>query len=113
MNVRTLFAALVCSSTCLLPSLSVAETIQIPVGQQGQEKQNLARPRTGMSQTQVQEQFGNPLEWTQPVGDPPISKWIYQDFIVVFEYDHVIHSVLVHTPQPTAPATAVESAPAS
>jgi len=82
-------------------NIATGETIQIPVGQQGQDKQSVARPRTGMSQAQVKDSYGNPVEWTSPVGDPPISKWIYKDFIVVFEYDHVIHSVLVHTPQPT------------
>lgn len=82
------------------PALSVAETIQVPVGQQGQDKMNVARPRAGMDQHQVREKFGNPIDWTNPVGDPPISKWTYRDFIVFFEYDHVIHSVLVHAAQP-------------
>jgi hypothetical protein len=84
-----------------LPLMSTAETVQIPIGQQGQDKQGIQRPRTGMGQTQVREQFGNPLDWTNPVGEPPISKWTYANFIVYFEYDHVIHSVLVHTPQPS------------
>ena len=94
----TLLAALVSIGA----SVAVAETVQIPVGQQGQDKQNVSRPRAGMSQNQVKEMFGNPIEWTNPVGEPPITKWIYSDFIVVFEYDHVIHSVLKHTPQPSS-----------
>lgn len=78
-----------------------AETIQIPIGQQGQNK-TVQRPRTGQSQESVRTQFGNPIDWTHPVGDPPITKWTYGEFMVYFEYDHVIHSVLKHTPQPDA-----------
>ena len=84
----------------LVPVPASADTVQIPIGQQGQEKQNLQRPVTGMSQEQVRTEFGNPINWTNPVGEPPISKWTYADFVVYFEYDHVIHSVLRHVAQP-------------
>ena len=99
--VTTAFSTLGLALTLLLASTATnAQTIQIPVGQQAQDKQSIARPRAGMKQDQVRNTFGNPVEWTNPVGEPPISKWIYQDFIVVFEYDQVLHSLLVHTPQP-------------
>lgn len=99
MNIRPLLAFALSLSALFAALPSHAQNLQIPVGQQGQDKQSIARPRAGMRQEQVREQFGNPLQWTNPVGEPPISKWIYQDFIVVFEYDQVLHSVLVHTPQ--------------
>lgn len=112
MNIRSLQNLISVSLVALLTGVlttATAETVQIPVGQQGQDKQNMARPRAGMDQNQVKAQYGNPLQWTSPVGDPPISKWIYKDFIVVFEYDHVIHSVLVHTPQPDGNSADPES----
>ena len=28
------------------------------------------------------------------VGEPPISRWVYADFVVFFEYDRVIHAVI-------------------
>jgi hypothetical protein len=28
------------------------------------------------------------------VGDPPISRWVYDHFTVYFEYDKVLHSVV-------------------
>ncbi len=89
-------------TSCLLVSYVPAvqsETVQIPIGQQGQNK-SIQRPKTGQSQESVKQQFGNPIDWTNPVGDPPITKWTYGEFVVYFEYDHVIHSVLKHTPQP-------------
>jgi len=52
-----------------------------------------SRPTRGMSQTSVQSKFGSPAAVKSPVGDPPITRWEYQNFIVYFEYDKVIHSV--------------------
>jgi hypothetical protein len=52
-----------------------------------------ARPSRGMSQSSVQTKFGSPAAVKAPVGDPPITRWEYQDFVVYFEYDKVIHAV--------------------
>lgn len=54
---------------------------------------NDGRPARGMSQSGVQSKFGSPVNTRAAVGDPPITRWEYQDFIVYFEYDKVIHSV--------------------
>ncbi len=80
-------------------SVTNADVIHIPVGQQAPERQDLPRPVRGMSATQVLEQFGLPLSKTQPVGEPPISSWRYPEYTVYFESDTVIHSVLQHTPR--------------
>lgn len=52
------------------------------------------RPTRGMSQASVQSKFGSPATVRAPVGDPPITRWEYQDFVVFFEYDKVIHAVI-------------------
>lgn len=51
------------------------------------------RPSRGMTQASVQSKFGSPVNTRAAVGDPPISSWEYQDFVVYFEYDKVIHAV--------------------
>lgn len=51
------------------------------------------KPTRGMSQARVEANFGAPQSTRPPVGDPPISRWEYADFVVFFEYDKVIHSV--------------------
>jgi|TARA_R110000822_G_scaffold59736_9_gene148879 hypothetical protein len=79
---------------CCLSLPLVAEEIIIPVGQQAAEKQSIERPTQGITKDLVQKRFGEPLEWNDPVGDPPISSWEYQDFVVFFEHDRVLHSVL-------------------
>ncbi len=76
----------------------MAETIEVPVGQQGQANWNVERPNTGMSKDTVLKQYGEPEKRYAPVGDPPITKWEYPDYVVVFEYNTVIRSVLKATP---------------
>ena len=53
----------------------------------------VATPARGQSMAQVERQFGAPTERFAPVGQPPITRWVYADKIVYFEYDHVVHAV--------------------
>jgi hypothetical protein len=54
---------------------------------------NDGRPTRGMTQARVESKFGAPASVKAPVGDPPITRWEYADFVVFFEYDKVIHAV--------------------
>lgn len=56
--------------------------------------QGIPRPAAGMSQEQVVQQFGQPLERIAPVGEPPISRWVYDKFTVYFEHQYVLHAVV-------------------
>ena len=38
--------------------------------------------------------FGEPNERIGAVGHPPITRWVYDRYIVYFEYDKVISSVV-------------------
>jgi flavin-dependent dehydrogenase len=51
-------------------------------------------PANGMSKQAVRERFGEPSERHAPVGEPPITRWVYDDYSVYFEHDLVIESVL-------------------
>ena len=51
------------------------------------------RPVRGMSMDTVQSKWGQPLNQRGAVGEPPISRWEYGDFIVFFEYQRVIHAI--------------------
>ncbi len=55
----------------------------------------VATPTRGMSMGQVERQFGAPSERYAPVGQPPITRWVYPDKVVYFEYDHVVRAVVV------------------
>jgi hypothetical protein len=56
--------------------------------------QTLAKPTTGMTKAAVKSQFGDPQKENPAKGKPPISNWEYENFVVYFENDHVIHSVV-------------------
>lgn len=53
------------------------------------------RPSQGMSMQQVEQRFGVAQEERSPVGDPPITRWLYEDFTVFFEYDKVVHATVI------------------
>lgn len=50
-------------------------------------------PRRGTSEARVEQELGRPLEIIPAVGKPPITRWVYNDRIVYFEYASVIHVV--------------------
>ena len=102
MRKSTIHALCACAAVMTLSSITSntvsAETVYVPIGQQASHMQEIERPEQGMTKVQVEEKFGQPRDWRRAVGDPPISSWIYNDFTVYFEYEHVIHSVLTHQP---------------
>lgn len=53
-------------------------------------------PENGLTKSEVEQRYGRPNERRAPVGDPPISRWLYDEYSVYFEYDLVIESVLHH-----------------
>jgi hypothetical protein len=88
-------------------------------------------PQAGMSMHTVEQKFGAPLKKNAPIGHPPITRWEYNGFNVVFERTTVVQSVEVsatanaasntatNTPAPapvshkTAPAQITKPAPAT
>jgi len=70
---------------------SWADTLQIPLGQQGDP--GVPLPLRGDSRTQVLERFGLPDQEHPPVGRPAIRRWDYRDFSVYFENDRVLDAV--------------------
>lgn len=51
-------------------------------------------PVNGLSMSEVEGRFGTPQEKQAAVGDPPISRWVYDRWSVYFEYDRVLYTVL-------------------
>jgi hypothetical protein len=54
-------------------------------------------PKRGISMEQVLAQFGEPDQRYGPVGEPPISEWVYGSFRVYFEREIVLHSIDMNT----------------
>lgn len=55
----------------------------------------LMRPTGGSTMQTVRAGYGEPSSTQPAVGEPPITRWIYPDYTVYFEYDRVIE-VVVH-----------------
>lgn len=79
--------------TALVSAPLAAEQIVVPVGTQGQQSQ-IEVPGNGVTQTTVRERWGEPTEIRGPVGQPPITQWHYAGFIVYFEGNRVLHTVI-------------------
>jgi hypothetical protein len=94
----TLFGALAVTATLAFSPMTsaVAEEVRVPVGTQA-DRDQASFPGSGMSQSSVRASWGEPMEIQGPVGEPPITQWHYQGFVVYFEGDRVIHTVLKHS----------------
>jgi hypothetical protein len=79
-----------------LAQMTVADTLKIPVGTQGQ---TIEKPSLGQTMTTVKAAYGEPEKVSGPTGEPPITRWDYSAFSVYFEHDSVLHSVVRHQPQ--------------
>ncbi len=89
-NLMTLAAlAVACAGTGVVQ----ADILHTPDGGFG-VVERAGLPSRGQSQVAVLRQHGEPKQRHATVGDPPITRWDYDDFSVVFEGDYVLHSVV-------------------
>jgi hypothetical protein len=97
-----------------LTGIAVADMVAVNSGIAVKES-DVNTPSRGMTMNQVASKFGEPVTKVPAVGKPAISRWEYPGFVVYFELDHVIHSVVSGAaPTPgTSSAPAAEAAPAS
>jgi len=86
-----IIAALLCG--CAAASAALAETIVVNDQVQLRESQ-VDRPKRGSTMADVEKHFGAPVTRHPTVGSPPITRWDYNGFAVVFEHDRVIHAVV-------------------
>lgn len=85
---------LVAGFTAFTQPLVRADTLNMPEfgSQPPNNDQGVSRPVRGLTMDDVRAKFGEPREVNGPVGNPPITRWIYKDFTVVFESNYVIDS---------------------
>ena len=101
-----ILAALLCG--CALAGAAVAETIVVNDQVQVRDSQ-VDRPKRGLTMDEVEKRFGAPSTRHPAVGgssqqQPPITRWDYSGFTVVFERDRVIDAVVSGGSAPTAGA---------
>jgi hypothetical protein len=76
-----------------LAATTIAETLAID-GQVVVKPSGVETPQRGSTMSAVEARFGAPANKSSPVGNPPITKWFYPNFVVVFEHDKVLHAVV-------------------
>ena len=93
-----LIAALLIAIAIVLPSSALSDSLVIPdiANQPGTAPDTTPRPARAMTKEQVREEFGSPRQVVGPIGNPPITRWVYDDFVVTFENEYVIHSASKH-----------------
>ena len=110
MHSRILAVALLCAGAAI--GAAVAETIVVNDQVQVADSQ-VNRPKRGSTMGEVEKQFGAPVNRHPTVGQPPITRWDYNGFSVVFERDRVIDAVVTSGDAMPAPPAAGSDAPAT
>ncbi len=79
----------------LLASPAQAQNLTIPGHVETGFKQEM--PKRGVNMDAVLAEFGQPDQIFGPVGEPPITEWVYGSFRVYFEYQRVLHTIDLDT----------------
>ncbi len=77
------------SAVVLLSTTAGAETMET----RGIGPAPAGSPYNGMSMGRVLQRHGEPQARMTPVGEPPITRWVYPDYTVYFEHELVLTSV--------------------
>ena len=73
-----------------------ADNVRIPLrNPPPNSPEGVPRPVRGMTMDAVRERFGEPKSRLPAVGNPPITRWIYDRYTVYFEHDLTLHVVVV------------------
>ena len=96
MQTRILAALL--SGCVAVSTAAVAETVVVNEQVQVRES-HVDVPRRGLTMDEVEKRFGTPVTRHPTVGgasaqQPPITRWDYNAFSVVFERDRVVDAVI-------------------
>jgi hypothetical protein len=72
---------------CLLAPAAVADILLI---EKVRERMMRDLPDNGTTMSEVENRYGHPNQRQGPVGQPPITRWIYDDYSVYFEHQLVL-----------------------
>jgi len=75
-------------------NMALAEDVAMPNTNAAPQQTPIKLPPRGSTMSSVEASFGAPAQREAAVGQPPITRWEYSGFVVYFEYEHVIHSVV-------------------
>jgi len=88
--------SLTAAAVLCLSLLSIDASADVLLIDEVRERMLRDLPSNGMAKTEVEQRWGAPNERHRPVGQPPITRWVYDDYSVFFEGPLVLESVLHH-----------------
>jgi hypothetical protein len=91
---RTRLIILALTSLFIIPSIHATE---LAIPGHNDTGYNQVMPKRGISMETVLGKFGEPDQRFGPIGEPPITEWVYGSFRVYFEYRTVLHSIDLDT----------------
>jgi hypothetical protein len=96
MKLNPLFATLLLSIAALSATSLMADDVVLPKADESAPPAAapIKLPPRGSTMSTVEAAFGAPINREEAVGTPPITRWEYSQFVVYFENDRVIHSVV-------------------
>jgi len=102
---------------CALAGSAAADTVVVNDQVQVRES-SVNLPKRGLTMDEVEKRFGAPVERHAAVGgaspqQPPITRWDYSGFAVVFERDRVVDAVATSGEPPSSPSSPSSPAVAS
>lgn len=90
---RTMMKSAIAAFLLAMGATAQADTLLLEKVEQDAELR-AALPVRGMSKATVASRFGEPKERIAAVGEPPISSWVYDEYVVYFEKNLVLHAVI-------------------
>jgi hypothetical protein len=102
-----ILVAMLCG--CAGTGAALADTVVVNDQVQVREA-DVNLPKRGLTMNEVEKQFGAPVMRHPTVGgssahQPPITRWDYSGFAVIFERDRVVDAVVTGEAPPPAPAS--------
>ncbi len=93
---KNLYPALLTALLMMITGNTPADKLLIEVIEDvpSNSSSGIPRPVRGQDMAQVSAQFGEPKTRMAPVGNPPITRWVYEQYTVYFEHQTVLKSVI-------------------
>ncbi len=82
------------NSLILMLTISFSSQADVLLIDRVEAKSKFNVPQKSSTMNQVRAQYGDPISESAAVGEPPITRWTYPEYVVYFEHQHVITTVL-------------------
>jgi hypothetical protein len=94
MRKHNMILNLAAASILLAANIAIAQEQPAPQPSSSSTASATVVPARGSTMESVKSKFGAPTQEVPAVGRPPITRWEYPGYVVFFENDRVLHTVV-------------------